>query len=406
MSYLYDNLKLALGGENVTKSKSTVISGWTPNNIRAIFISRDYIVVCNHLSLGSKVINLDRNLVSDDIQKIASSHYGSAKLNTLLSRRSLSCLEEIYIDLVFMSFPQVIDLVSYARDLVDSCSRLRYFGFADFSNCSSEYLKGVYLSKPIGYALAKDASREGVLKLEYKGTNNENWYRNYFLRPQYYKLDADKGNLAIHFRKIEDEYCKLQGIIEERNKDEVTGKLVLAMVSKDIENINTYFSRMEKKVLMKSEDEVRKLVQRALKVTISKYKSDGKGYQGLNINNLSKYIKNLTKDVEGALKYYELFSVMDRKADSLLDVNMMMSSLESGVGFFNVNDILDTICLNISLELKKTGYSDLVMMSVLMCESAIPDGNFSKSVLKSPNGGEGDIQGYFDFISEVIGMEV
>ena len=43
MGYIHDKLKEALGGSKVIDSKNTVISDWTPNNIKVLVISKNFI---------------------------------------------------------------------------------------------------------------------------------------------------------------------------------------------------------------------------------------------------------------------------------------------------------------------------------------------------------------------------
>ena len=216
MSYLYDKLKEALGGEVVVSNKSAVIKNWSPNNIKALLISRNYIIVVKHLgaSMGcAKQFDLDVDMVAQDLDALMRTNFGKPKLNTLLSKRSLSCLEEIYVDAMFQNYPQVLDIEGYVKELTNS--RLRYYGYVEFPVGNfADYLNNAYRQAKaqgnLGYSIATDTNRGGYLRVEYKSTNCEDWYTKYYLRPQFYQMDSEKGSLAVHFRKFEADYEEIQ----------------------------------------------------------------------------------------------------------------------------------------------------------------------------------------------------
>lgn len=210
MSYIYEKLRDALGGKQFTAGK--VSKNWSPNEIRAIIIMRDFILIADYLS-DAKVILLDPNEVGLDLENPSRQGF----LNNLLSNRQLSCMEEIYVDSVFMNFTKVIDLESYVRGAYNSTSRLRYYGYV--TGMESQKLRGYYYKarseSVFDFTLAKT-----IGGFKYNSTGNEEWYKRYNLRPQYYTLDSDRGRLAQYFNK-----CR--SLIEESEKNKLAANRAL-----------------------------------------------------------------------------------------------------------------------------------------------------------------------------------
>lgn len=190
MGYIYDKLKEALGGSKFSSSHQSVVKDWTPNNVKALFIYRDFIFVAHHTRLP-KVIPLNINEFSMDIQQ----NGRSGALHNLLAQRQLSCMEEFYVDSSFMNYPGAMDMGAYIGKLVTERSRLRYHGYISGVNVEElrERFSRAKLNGDPLYAYATDGSRSA--SMSYTAVNNPMWYKNYYLRPQFYAMDAENGEL-------------------------------------------------------------------------------------------------------------------------------------------------------------------------------------------------------------------
>lgn len=404
MSYLYDKLKEALGGEKVVASKNTVISGWSPNNIKAIIITRNGIIVSAHaylLTKGSYVSNvhLDSNLVEEDLETINRTNYGKPKLNTLLTRRSLSCLEEIYIDSAFMNYPRVIDLLSYVTDLTGSgVSRLRYFGYINvkseyaLTTISMRYTKNM---KNIGYSLAKDSERENLCVIQYKDVGNENWYKNYNLRPQYYKIDSEKSNLAMHFRKVDDTIEK--GISQEKdNTISVVKESAIKTIVGFDENNSEYLDKVigiMQHISRNKNDSISKILGECFSKVIS---------QDRTVKGLSE--KDVSTNNHSLFEFYKKCNVFDKNSSNDISIEDLKGYLDSKKGFLDIPKLVDDILYMFVDKLRKKGYSDLVGMSLTVVKDALPECKITEELGISARGNS--LQGLFYLLGELIGEEV
>ena len=192
MSYIYNAVKNAIGGVNVNSGMAKQ-KDWSPNNIRSIYIMRDFVLVAYYTKLP-KLVMLDSNEVGLDLQN--PNRIGS--LNNLLSNRQLSCMEEIYVDSILQVYPNVIDLQKYVNSLISGSSRLRYYAYVEGLNgddLAKTYQK-VKIDGVMDFTLAKN-----VGGFRYQDTENTDWYKKYNLRPQYYSLDESGKELATIFNK-------------------------------------------------------------------------------------------------------------------------------------------------------------------------------------------------------------
>lgn len=400
MSYLSDKLKEALGGEKVLGNRNSVIRDWTPNNIKALIIARSYILVLRHVGgfEGFKVVQLETNLVAEDLNHIQQVSY-KPKLNSILQKRSLSCLEEIYIDTVFMK-DSIIDIIGYVDNLRSSCSRLRYFGYGDFPSNSENIIKTLYKQnkKSLDYCLAKD--NNSPIKIEYRYVADESWYKHYFLRPQYYKLDEDRGKLALHFKKFEEDYEKYLLSKKEVQLNTSIDKTLSRIIGIDIANIPYLkkFDMLLKYLAKNSEDTVSNLALGVVKK---------------NILNSSVVIKGLKKqrvipilgdfeEKEYLLKSYERYSVLDKNNDTL-DISKIKEYTNQSKGLIDISDILDNICLEITGILLKRGYKDMVSLALVLTEQELPNGK-TRDLYMKKKASSNNIDGYFKYLGEMIGI--
>lgn len=402
MGYIHDKLKEALGGNKVMDSKNTVIHDWTPNNIKVLVISRNYILVIHHVGGfgGSRLVKLDLEKVKSDLDRLLKNG-GTSKLNSILNRRSLSCLEEIYVDSLFLE-TSVIDLVGYVRGLVSTTSRLRYFGYGDFPFGSDEWIRLAYQNnrKNFEYTLALDGS--SPIKLEYRDVGNSSWYRNYYLRPKYYKLDDDRGKLSMHFRKFEEDYktylsCK-DKVIDEKELDKQL-RHIACIYDGDIVPYLKRFDTLLSILTRGNGDSVKSDIFSICSSCVKKEDV----FSGLTRSKASDILVD-SEDKEYLLKSYERFRVLD-KGSKPVDRDKVNTYLKEGRGFIDLKGILDTICLESINKLVNKGYKDLVGIALIMSEKNIPQGNLRNTFIKKPSDG-GCIDGYFELLGELIGVEI
>lgn len=223
MSYIYDKLRDALGGK-IFRS-GIVFKNWSPNEIRAVYIMRDFILIADYLK-QPKVIKLDTNEVAMDL----SNPSRRGNLNNLLESRHLSCMEEIYVDSCYQGYREVIDLNSYVQGLYNQASRLRYYGYV--SGFSVDALQTFYSSVLINGSMDMTVAKS-LNNFSYNDLSNKDWYKKYNLRPQWYEIDSEKGRLHTYFSKCEklvggkesakdaqiSELTKMSTIVDMFNKD-------------------------------------------------------------------------------------------------------------------------------------------------------------------------------------------
>ena len=232
-SYMYNKLKEVLGGVNFASGK--VFSGWSPNEVRAVYIMHDFILVADYIK-APKIVQLDPVEVAKDLE--SPSVRGS--LNNLLSTRQLSCMEEVYVDEVFTMKASLINLPAYVASLVSGKSRLRYWGYV--SNVDANMIMSAY-TRAITEGVLDFTLAQNVGGFHYNDTGNDDWYRKYLLRPQYYSVDKDDGKLAIWFRKVEKQKtAEIEAIEAKRKEYGFYGDLVAAF-DKDVHNFK-YIARL------------------------------------------------------------------------------------------------------------------------------------------------------------------
>lgn len=400
MGYIQDKLKEALGGNKITDSKNTAIRDWTPNNLKVLVISRNYILAVHHVGGlgGSKVVKLDLEQVKADLGSV---HRNGAiqKLNTILKRRSLSCMEEFYVDSLFLENPPILDLVSYVEELVGTTSRLRYFGYGGFPLGSDEWIRGVYQrnKRNLEYALATDTSKP--VNVESRDVGYSDWYKNYYLRPQYYRLDEENGKLSSHFKKFEYDY---QTFLVSRDRDKNDKELLegLKYIScvNDVGNVEYLrkFDLLIHKLTTSKDDNIKDALFKVLRGCVG----NEDVFSGLTPSRASNILAE-SKEKVYLLKSYERFKVLD-KNDKNIDREKVNDYLKKGRGFINLENILDTVCTGSIKALSTKGYKDLVGVALIMSERHIPQGKLRDTYIKKPSEG-GTLNGYFMLIEELIG---
>ena len=403
-SYIYSKVQEAIGGKSIS---SGFQKDWSPNRIRALYIMRDFVLVVDYLS-GPKLTALDINEVGLDLQNI--NRVGS--LNNLLSSRQLSCLEEIYADEAFSRYPNVLDLQAYAKSVVNSASRLRYYAYTsgvDGNSLYKAYMEAFQKGIP-NFTYAKS-----IGGIRYVDTGNADWYKKYNLRPQYYGPDADGGRLATWFRKVEHTVSKARQ--EESSKEESArvNDYIIQRVIVDISNSKNLALLINlANYCLKSNYELHKGFVRAY--------ADGKKMPK-PVSGLSKELiieaakatgNNDTSFIMGVQNIVKLYSqVKAFIPDAPFDVDKLEESnvFPPECGFLQVGNMLDRVLAGI---VEKYGnhsiYKYAVNVAIMSAfPQGVPNGALAKRLGNKVKVVEGStmryIDNYFDAIYSICGVD-
>ena len=235
--YLRDKLREAIYGKGYDEEKFA--KDWSPNNIKALVVTRNFIFVSHHVGIP-KVVGLDPVWVEQEMKMAEIGKPGWVSIENLLKRRQLSCLEEVYVegDFEYCELFSVHDYVSYI--IGDNC-RLRYHGTIEAKITTELLIKCSSKSKADpNYAMALDPEINKCLNIypRYDGTSDlwtEKWVKNHNLRPEYYPADAQGGALAKHFASVEKRVS--QG---ESGWTRARQSIVEGMIGADIGSLESY----------------------------------------------------------------------------------------------------------------------------------------------------------------------
>ena len=403
MGYIQDSIVRVLGGSKFLESRDSIISDWSPNLYKRLFIYRDFIVAEKHVGNVSTV-SLDRVKFLEDLTDMVSANNGSYKLNKLLGKRSLSCLEEIYIDPILQS-KGVFDIDSYASDLARTPSRLRYYGLIKGNDIPMNEVVNAMsaLKNRTGSAFAEQEVVVSRFGLVYKGVDNEDWYFKYYLRPRYYKLDGDNGRLAIYFKKLEDEILKGFDKKKEAEKYNNTSDKVKALILQDdasypyLEKLDSLLAQL----LKNSKDELKQVVSRVVRNAINQDRSCV-GIGRMNV------LVDCAKNSAYLSRCYENFNVIDTAIGNDVDEKALDKLIERGKGFLDIGGLMDDICLGVSKELAKGKYADMVKIAYVVYGKNVPNGNFKRHLVGHDEGDESiqSIFGYYSILGYIIGYKL
>lgn len=395
MGYIYEKVKAVLSS-NSNSNGGHVISNWSPNMYRCIIIGPSFIFVAKHIGVP-QIIDMDMQKVKEDLI-IYSKGSGRGALHNLLAERQLSCLEEIYIDNCYKPFTNLIDLEYYIGKVKNSISRLRYYGYCVVGSAYT-WLVSVYQNCDVLYSLAKDSKR--IFPLEYKEVGVTTWYKNYNLRPMYYKMDSDRGQLAIYFRKneglIED---ALQKIAEEKEMGfELSG--ILFCVDKDLSEVFN-IARLLKVINYMNNPG---FTDASVNIVFSAIKSEVKRERvvsGLTKDKLTKALssKKLADDVTRIQRYYDIFRVVDKDGrGNAVDISKYPN------GFLDIGDMMDNICMEVCQKMCSNNDTKIIaQLNLKIHEKDFPKGKLSDKYFKGNT--DGKIDGYFMFLSEILGVDI
>lgn len=404
MGYIYDKLKEALGGSKFSSSHQSVVKDWTPNGVRAIIIYRDFILVANHVKLP-KLYPLDVSEVVMDLQQ----NGRNGALHNLLGQRQLSCMEEFYVDGVFQNYRGALDLQGYITKLLNDRSRLRYYGYIDGVTGQDLFKRyaDAKMSGDVLYSYARDGSRVGALQVTDVG--NRDWYLNYNLRPQYYALDAENGELHRWFVKSE-------GIIasklEERSRAmEAEGieKALNILVSQDMQALSEVMIYLSLQSYLRNAmgDRVFSCVLRGM---LEGEKNFRGVVPGLRLKSLEASLMVACRDErvrKNLIKIYRRFAIFDTQEEKELDLETLTDLVKNGSGLLQLSNMLDMILYEIWTAMSNS-YSAGVMLLVIEARkygARIPSGRFRELVglgESSVTGIEG-VSGFMDVLLGICG---
>lgn len=413
MGYIYEEVKKQMNGLN-RKPGAGLIQNWSPNLYRCIIISQSFIFMAKHI--GNPIIQpLDPMKVQEDLSSYARGQ-GRGSLHNLFSERQLSCLEEIYFDDIYKPFQNLFDINMYISKVKNSVSRLRYYGYCRTGGDSriANWLVGTYQRADVLYCLAKDKNR--VFPLEYKEVGEKGWYKNYNLRPQYYRLDADGGQLAIYFRKNEKNIEDLLKKYGENTENSSSGndKTIVSSLMSAIhaDSVNMHYIKRFNKIAMhvmnnRSNDDIAKLCYTSILCVIRKDRI----VKGFNEKVLKELLKGKADDLEvntlsGA---YSSFMVYDVKSESKGTVDVDLTSVQGkeSCGLLNITSMFDELCLTLSDEIMKDSLQKLLVeYNVSRHAGEIPSGRFRTKYLKSDSNVERSLDGYINYLSDLIGVDI
>lgn len=381
MAYINENLQEVLGGKHFTESSSSKVKDWSPNNVRAIIIGQGFILIVNHIGGfgGVRVKNLSIQDELKDAESIRMRCSYGTLFNTL-SKRSLSCLEEIYLD---ASLFGTNECMSAMKIYVDSLAnaRLRYYGFGMFPQGSQDEIKMLYTegakektkNAKIGFNISSAVENAVVY-------DNDEWYKHYFLRPQFYEMDREDGMLACHFRKLE------KVISESTRVSKEVSSLANAIDLTDFDSLDV-LNKIDS--LVDASDAVYKIFKASIRECL-KHELD---CTGLGETMLKGYDPRV-------LKYCKVFNKIDPHAED----NKL--ALEEGQPLIYVELFFNMITDDIVDRMRRAGYRNTVALALQMNIDKLPENSYLRKSYGSRKGNSMGIKGYFSLLSDLLGVRI
>ena len=405
MGYIYEMLKNVLSG-----NRRGDASDWagSPNMFRSIVVTPEFIFTARFIG-NPRVVRLDAEKVRADLADYKMGK-GKGALHNLLAERQLSCLEEIYFDVVFEPYQNLYDIEYYINKVKSSVSRLRYYGYCVIPNgqymtvCS--WLDSTYKNANVLYSITEDKTKPFMIN--YKSTGTKEWYRNYNLRPNFYKADADDGDLAIYFRKNEKIIDKYLKDMVDKEKNTKENEVILTACLSDLRD-KDYILMINKlynyTVNFRKGDEFLDLCNKCL----------------LTIVRINKEIPGITRDrvvdvmsidgrfpdymVKSLDSMYDLYQIYDKKKGTL---DLEKLEKRRMLGLLNIRSIFDMLCLTLSDAIcKNKKMIQLVQYNCMDVVDTVPMGPFRNKYFqgkgKPSNGG---MEGYVTYLSNVLGVDL
>lgn len=356
--YMYQELRKMIMN---TKGKSTP-KDWSPNSIKAIIITREFIFVAYHLS-QPKYIMLNPEEAIEDIQRNGS----NGALHNLLSQKQLSCLEEIYVDSAFENYRGIMDIEGYVNGLVNSVSRLRFYGYIANANVQ-EIMNGYSIAmtnRDLEYAFALDKNRTSALM--YQSTENNNWYSKYNLRPDKYPTDSIKGNLNAWFKMVESKILEQKQAELNQVVSQGINSAVVTLYKQDLNNAENLknFLLLKKRISNLTSDAISSNVRKVIASV-----DMGKSVQKISVKQLQEILSQEGVNVSGGkdsfvLKSYKNSSVFC-KENIELNLEKLVDLAKSYEGFLSLPTYFCNICSKLAQKSNNMLDDTFIMMHLVM----------------------------------------
>ena len=365
MGYLYDSLKKAIGGANARSGMT--IKGWSPNEIRCIWIMRNFIMITDYVNTP-KVYPLNMQEVGQDIQHV------NGNLNNLLENRQLSCLEEIYVDVYYQQMTGIIDLRAYVQKVYNQQSRLRYYGY--IPPVENKDVMGLYnFANNVLLNSIFDATFAESMNMNVVSTGNKFWYQRYNLRPQYYDMDLPKGKLHTYFVKCERVVEEKVANAYKQAEIQSLNQNVSTMLRVDFNSARRLSDLLRLINYSKNCDEYMRVVADRVRGQIMCRHS----IEGVTKEFIIDFLKTNKIPVGDAEKYvlgwYEKSGVFDTSGKSL-----NLNSIEPKDGFLRLGMRMDIALADVVNTCCSTSERKLVMVNALHSVGRIPEGKFLMSL--------------------------
>ena len=398
MGYIYDNVKATLDMEK---------KDYSPNNVKALFITRSFIVAVYHVKPATYRV-LDVAKSEEDIRRNGS----TGAIHNLLLKRQLSCMEEIYVDPVFRQYLGAMNLEAYVTKMCKDTSRLHYYGYISADANPTEIVQKYTTAKMkdnITYSYATD--RDKSCSMAYDNTDKfrskpNEWAYNHYLRPTYYAMDAENGLLGRYFRSVD---AKLDEMMEEYRVYEQYSyvEMVLEQDLKYIETTRDFMLLMFTNKKVKGTGEPMLRLFHSIAVECIK---ENKCIEGLTVDFFRKFWKRINenfssdniKKIYFLLDVYKYLHVMDKSSGKEVSKEVLSELCMCSGTFSGIAELLDDICVKMysNKEMEWSAkmwmvdhYQELPVVSKL----AKAAGCTSKCEL--------GISAYIDFILYVLGYD-
>lgn len=397
MGYIYDNVKATLNMEK---------KDYSPNNVKALFITRSFIVAIYHVSPASYRV-LDVTKSEEDIKRNGS----TGAIHNLLLKRQLSCMEEIYVDPIFMQYLGAMNLEAYVSNMCKDSSRLHYYGYISADGDPVEILQKYTAAKMkdnFTYSYATD--RDKSCSMAYNNTDKfrskpNEWVYNHNLRPTYYSMDADNGLLGRYFRSVD---AKLDELMEEYRVFEQYA-YVEKILEKELKYMETIRDFMLLMFTYKKVKGTGEPMMRLFHSIAAGCIRENKCIEGLNVDFFHKLQRRINESFSGDIKkiyflldVYKYLRVMDRSSSNGVS-NEVLSELVMHSGTFSgIAELLDDTAVKMYYN-KEMEWSAKMWMVDHYRE--LPSCSKLAKAAGCESSCNGDISSYVSFILYILGYD-
>lgn len=229
----------------IDERSNVQIHGWSPNNVRRLFITKHYGIIQYHKTGGkyNKIIDVVdlKKEYEQDLSLLQSNKYKKSILGVLTSGRICSMIEEIYFvydgyNISLLEKDMDLTIMGKGKQAIEN-RFVRLYVIGVLSN--NMFIGKDYLDKSKeGGLLLYDFIKDGLLKEA--RFNEDTWWKGSYLRPKFYTFDKDV--LEEHFNKIK-ERKELE--LKEKELLEIEKKKLNDLVNSKIDVINKLLYKVE-----------------------------------------------------------------------------------------------------------------------------------------------------------------